>query len=100
MKVELNIIREILFNPSGYNITTPIAHLVTKDPDFNAYSDTCLEVACTQVPALKFWYYVEWTDTIKSLALKKLCVSQRCPLTNKLICINLLDLLQKLLLML
>ena len=55
MKVELNIIREILFNPSGYNITSPIAHLVTKDPDFNTYSDTCLEVACTQVPTLKFW---------------------------------------------
>ena len=54
MKTELNIIKRILINPTIYNLTTPIAHLATQDPDFLAYSDACLEAAGAQVPTLKF----------------------------------------------
>ena len=91
MKTELNIIREILLNPSQYNLTTPIAHLATRGPYFNAYSDACLEVTGAQIPTLKVWWCVEWPTTIKSLTLEKLRVLRRCLLTSKLISINLLN---------
>ena len=55
MKTEWKIINRILMNPTLYNLTTPIAHLATRDPDFLAYSDACLEAAGAQVPTLKFW---------------------------------------------
>ena len=70
MKTGLNIIREILLNSSWYNLKTPIAHLEIRDPDFNVYSDACLETAGAQVQSLKFWWHVEWPDTIKSLTRK------------------------------
>ena len=91
MLTELKIITEILKDPARYNLTTPIAHLATRDPDFTAYSDTCLEATGAQVPTLHFWWHVEWPDTIKSLTLKKLRVTRRCPLTYLLISINLLE---------
>ena len=91
MKTELKIINRILMNPTLYNLTTPIAHLATRDPDFLAYSDACLEAAGAQVPTLKFWWHIEWPSTIKSLTLKRLRVTRHCPLTHKLISINLLE---------
>ena len=78
-------------NPTLYSLTTPIARLATRDPDFFTYSDACLEAAGAQVPTLKFWWYIEWSSTIKSLTLTKLRVTRHCPLNHKLISINLLE---------
>ena len=91
MKTELKIINKILMNPTLYNLTTPIAHLVTRDPNFLAYSDACLETSRAQVPTLEFWWHIEWPSAIKSSTLKKLRVTRRCPLTHKLISTNLLE---------
>ena len=90
MKTELKIIHEVLLHPLKYNLTSPIAHLATQLPDFIGYSDACLEEAGAQVPTLHFWWHIEWPHVIKSLTLKHLCVTRKCPLTNKLISINLL----------
>ena len=59
MNTQLKIITMILMHPTIYNLTTPIASLATRDPDFLAYSDTCLEAAGTQVTTLKFWWHIE-----------------------------------------
>ena len=91
MKTELKIINMILMNPALYSLTTPIAHLATRDPVFLVYSDACLEAAGAQVPTLKFWWHIEWPSTIKSLTLKRLRVTRHCSLTHKLISINLLE---------
>ena len=91
MKIELKIIHEVLLHPLKYNLTSPIAHLATRLPDFTGYSDACLEAAGAQVPALHFWWHIEWPHVIKSLTLKHLRVTRKCPLTNKLISINLLE---------
>ena len=91
MKTELKLIHEVLLHPLKYNLTSPIAHLATRLPDFTGYSDTCLEAAGAQVPALHIWWYIEWPHVIKSLTLKHLCITRKCPLTNKLISINPLE---------
>ena len=43
MKYELNMMIKILSNPKKYNLETPIAHVVKRDPAFITYGDACLE---------------------------------------------------------
>ena len=91
MKTELKIINRMFMNPTLYNLITPIAYLATRDTDFLAYSDACLQASGAQVPTIEFWCHVEWPSATKFLTLKKLRVTRRCPLTHKLISINLLE---------
>ena len=42
---ELNIMTKKLSSPNVYNLATPIAHIIHKDPDFITYGDACLEAA-------------------------------------------------------
>jgi len=93
MRSEINIIKEILSQPDKYNLSTPIAHVVSREPDFITYSDACLEAAGGFSKDLKFWWNVEWPPSIKSLTLKNLRVERRCKLSNKLVSINLLEFL-------
>ena len=43
LKCELNLMIKILSNPKKYNLETPIAHVVKRDPDFTILGDACLE---------------------------------------------------------
>ena len=43
MRFELKIMDKVLSNPKQYNLGTPIAHLVQREPDFVTYGDACLE---------------------------------------------------------
>ena len=45
MRSELNMMTQILSSPNIYDLTTPIAHVIQKDPDFTSYGDACLEAA-------------------------------------------------------
>ena len=42
MRSELKIITHVFSNPLQYNLETPIANLVPRDPDFVTYGDACL----------------------------------------------------------
>ena len=59
LRSEINIIMEILSQLDKYNISTPIAHVVSREPDFITYGDTFLEAPGSFSKYLKFWLHVE-----------------------------------------
>jgi hypothetical protein len=90
MKTELKIIIDVLTNHKKYNLKTPIAHIIDRDPEYVSYGDASLEAAGGFSEG-NFWWHVEWPDKIKALTLKNLIVKRRCRESNKLISINLLE---------
>ena len=66
MKYELNLMINILSNPKKYNLKTPIAHVVKRDPDFKIYGAACLAAEGGFADQL-FQWHVEFPDEIKSL---------------------------------
>ena len=94
MRTELNIMKKILSTPKMYNLETPIAHIINRDPDFTSYGDACLEAGGGYSEKL-FWWHVEWPDQIKSLTIKNLTVTRTCSQTNNLVSINLLEFVVK-----
>ena len=90
MKYELNMMINILSKPKEYNLETPIAHIVKRDPDFITFGDACLEAGGGYSDNL-FWWHVEWPETIKKLTLKHLKISRRCKISKELVSINLLE---------
>ena len=90
MKSELRTMINILSNPDKYNLETPIAHIVKREPDFVTFGDACLEAGGGFSENL-FWWHVEWPDEIKALTLKNLRVTRKCHLSKELISINLLE---------
>ena len=93
MRFELKIIKQVLSNPLQYNLETPIAYLVSRDPDFVTYGDASLEATGGFSNELKFWWHIEWPQSIKSKIIKNLSVTRRCPLSKELVSINLLEFL-------
>ena len=75
MKSELSTMINILSNPDKYNLETPIAHIVKREPDFVTFGDACLEAGGGFSENL-FWWHVEWPDEIKALTLKNLRVTR------------------------
>ena len=90
MRFELKIMDKVLSNPKQYNLGTPIAHLVQREPDFVTYGDACLEAGGGFSDG-KFWWYVEWPESIKNLTLKRLTFTRKCKVTDKLVSIKLLE---------
>ena len=68
----------------------PIAHWVPRDPDFSGRGDVCLEGAGGYSLDLKFWWFLEWPQEIKSKTLKYFDVKVKIDKTN-FISINLLE---------
>ena len=81
MRSELNLMKQILSKPDIYNLQTPIAHIIQREPDFITYGDAYLEVGGGYSENL-FWWHVEWPDNIKALTLKNLVITRRCK-TNR-----------------
>ena len=59
MKSETWIIREILSNLVRYNLSTLIAHVISREPDFITYGNTSIEAAGNFSKYLKFWWTME-----------------------------------------
>ena len=91
MRSEIKIMKEVLSNPNKYKLETPIAHIILREPDFITVGDSCLEAAGAKSDTLKFWWHIEYPEYIKVLTLKRLKITRRCKLSNKLISINLLE---------
>ena len=70
---------------------TPIAHIILRELDFITVGDSCLEAAGTKSDKLNFWWYIEYPEKIKALTLKRLKITRKCKLSNKLISTNILE---------
>jgi len=64
LREELKLLTYIFKNKSKFKIGAPIAHIIPRDPDFNARGDACLEGAGGYSFDLKFWWFVKWPQNI------------------------------------
>ena len=69
MRSELKIMQHILSHPKQYNLETPIAHLIKREPEFITFGDACLEAGGGFQQDECLWH-VDWHNEIKKLALK------------------------------
>jgi len=69
MKEEFALLRYV-FEDLKYPIEMPIAHVVDRVPEFTAWGNVCLDGAGGYCPELKFWFFLEWPDFVKSKTLK------------------------------
>ena len=75
LRAELNIMKDILSNPTKICLETPIAHVIKRQVDFVSYGDTSLEAGGGYSENL-FWWHIEWPNSIKSLTLKNITVTK------------------------
>ena len=80
MRSELQIITTVLSHPLKYNLKTPTIDIVPRDLDFITYGDACSEAADGFSEGLKFWWHVEFPDSIKSKTLKNINITRKCAL--------------------
>ena len=59
MRSEINIIKEILSQPDKYILSMPIAHVVSRDPNWITSSDVCLDATGDLFQDLKFLWHGE-----------------------------------------
>ena len=85
---ELVLLEAIIQNPK-INWSTPISHMVVRDPDFAAWGDSSLSQAGGFSHDLKFWWHWEWPDSIQARTLS--AYQLKAKIDDKLISINLLE---------
>ena len=90
LRQELKLLIFIFKNRKKYPIGAPIAHIVPRDPDFQARGDACLEGAGGYSFDLKFWWFVKWPHKIKNKTLP-FFVKKYKNLKGHIISINLLE---------
>ena len=88
LRIELKLLLSLVDNPKVHWYT-PLSHLVDRDPDFQVWGDSSLDCAGGYSHQLKFWWFLEWPQTIKQKTLKyfKINIYEN----DKLISINLLE---------
>ena len=90
LRTELKLILYLFSNRSAFPFATPIAHVIPRDPEFQALGDACLDGAGGFSTNMKFWWYVDWPPAIASRTLKHF-VKKYKGLQNQLLSINLLE---------
>ena len=86
IRTELDFITHVLSNPDTYNWSAPIAHLIKREPDCEAWQDACLTGGGGFSLNYKFWWALEWPETIVRRTIRYLKKGDR-----SLISINLLE---------
>jgi len=90
LKKELKMLQYIFKKRKEYKFESPIAHLISKDFDFSALGDACLEGAGGFSSSLHFWWYIPWPPFIKEKTLKHFVKTYKT-LSGSFISINLLE---------
>eukprot|EP00984_Skeletonema_dohrnii_P004016 scaffold1378_cov149-Skeletonema_dohrnii-CCMP3373.AAC.1 len=86
-KEELNLITQAL-KDDAIPKYSPIAYLIPRDPSGTAWGDSCLYAAGGYSIDMRFWWYVEWPDSIVQYTLLYM---RNNPDKGKLISINALE---------
>eukprot|EP00957_Ditylum_brightwellii_P044858 3402785-Ditylum_brightwellii.AAC.1 len=74
-------------NRDQFKWETPIAHLVSRTPDFTADGDSSLDSAGGFYLFLKFWWYLDWPEDITARSIREIKKDK----SGKLISINMLE---------
>jgi hypothetical protein len=61
---EVAFITTVFANPTTYQWESPIAHLITREPDYETFQDSCLTGAGGFSAHLRFWWALEWPKEI------------------------------------
>ena len=88
LRAELKLLADIMQN-KDFAWETPIAHLIPRMPDFEAWGDSSIEAAGGFSLDLKFFWHLKWPDCITSRTLKYFNI--RSKEGEKIISINLLE---------
>jgi len=72
IREELAFIVRVFGNPTTYRWSSPIAHLIPLAPDYQAWQDSCLDGAGGFSFQLRFWWVVEWPDSIRQRSIRYL----------------------------
>ena len=86
IREELNFIRTVFGDPTTYKWSSPIAHLIPRESDYESWQDSCLRGAGGFSILLHFWWTLEWPHVIEKRTLRYLRKGDR-----HLISINLLE---------
>ena len=70
LRKELKLLYYLFSNPDTFPFTSPIAHIIDREPDFEAKGDTCLDGAGGYSTDLSFWWFVEWPEYVKQKTVK------------------------------
>jgi len=70
LRKELKQLCYIFSNLDRFPFTTPIAHVIDRDPDFIAKGDACLDGAGGFSTDLSFWWFLEWPSFVKDRTVK------------------------------
>jgi len=90
LRTELKLLLYLFANRSRFPFTTPIAHIISRDPEFQALGDACLDGAGGFSTTMRFWWYVDWPPDITSRSLRHFTKNFK-GLQNQLLSINLLE---------
>ena len=88
LREELNLLIDIITNPK-VQWSIPIAHLITRTPDFQAWGDASLSASGGFSIDLGFYWYFQWPQSIQSKTLK--FFKKRIKYNGEIISINLLE---------
>jgi hypothetical protein len=69
---ELAFITQVLGNPVIYNWSSPIAHLIELEPDYEEWQDTCLTGGGGFSFNLRFWWILKWPLEIANQTVRHL----------------------------
>jgi hypothetical protein len=70
MHTELDFLRQVFSNPVTYHWSSPIAHLIELEPDYEEWQDACLTGGGGFSFNLHFWWIVEWPPDIASRTIR------------------------------
>ena len=93
MQVELSLLTAILQHPSEYSLSSPIAHLVARQPDYQSFGDASLDAGGGFSDNPRFWWHIQFPTWVRQLTLRHLQILVKSKAENKLITINVLEFL-------
>jgi hypothetical protein len=88
-RAELAMIQAILNNPAKYSWSSPIAHLIPRIADYEAWGDSSLYGAGGFSLDLKFWWQFDWPKNIQDRNITTIKI--RDPKSGETISINALE---------
>ena len=69
MREELDLLNQVLDDPSKFPLSTPVAHLAQRISDYQTFGDACLDAARNFSNNLKFWWHLQFPLCIRNLTL-------------------------------